>query len=60
MKTGFVDKLKIQIKKHVLVENKLTGLSKKFKTISIKALTKDLMNKNNNILNEAKYFYSRI
>ena len=58
MKTGFGDKLKIQIIKHVLVENKLTRLSKKVKAISIKALTKDLINKNNN--NEAKYFYSRI
>ena len=58
MKTGFGDKLKIQITKHVLIENKLTGLSKKVKAISIKALTKDLINKNNN--NEAKYFYSRI
>ena len=58
MKTSFGDKLKIQITKHVLVENKLTGLSKKVKAISIKALMKDLINKNNS--NEAKYSYSRI
>ena len=41
--------------KHVVVENELNELSKKFKAISTKGLTKDLINKFS-ILNGTKYF----
>ena len=45
--------------KHVLIENELNELSEKFKAISTKGLTKELINKFS-ILNRAKYFSSRI
>ena len=64
-KTDFDDKLKnlnknatSNKKKHVLVENKLNELSEKVKTISTKALIKDLINKFC-ILNGAKMFFFR-
>ena len=43
--------------KHVLVENKLTELSKKVEVLSTKGLTADLIDKYS-ILNGAKYFSS--
>ena len=61
-KTDFGDKLKKVNKnvtsnktKHVLVENELNELSEKFKAISAKGLTKDLINKFS-ILHGAQYF----
>ena len=45
--------------KHVLIENELNELSEKFKAISTKGLTKDLINKFS-ILNGAKYLPSGI
>ena len=45
--------------KHVLVENELNELSEKVKAISIKGLTKDLINKFS-IFNGPKHFSSRI
>ena len=51
-KTGFDNKLKDVTAN----KNEINELSKKFKGISTKGLTKDLINKFS-ILNEAKYFY---
>ena len=64
-KTDFDDKLKVINKnvtsiktKHVLVENELDELSKKVKAISVKELTKYLINKY--IFNGAEYVSSGI
>ena len=45
--------------KHVLVENKLSELSKKVEAISTKGLTKDLIN-GCKILNEERYFFRNV
>ena len=64
-KTDFDDKIKNLNKnvtsnktKNVLAENKLNELSKKFKAIPTKGLTKDLIN-GYKILNDAKMFFFR-
>ena len=64
-KTDFDDKIKNLNKnvtsnktKNVLAENKLNELSKKFKAIPTKGLTKDLTN-GYKILNDAKMFFFR-